>query len=111
VLLAGRSTSCLRAMPTRGFAFDLRLVASKAVKHAVLHGSSREPIELELRLLEDRAELKVRNGGSPVSMKALRAKRATRPGPEDRRRRHRHLVDRERPAGTEISARVSKRDE
>jgi DNA-binding transcriptional MerR regulator len=94
------------------FAFDLRLVASEAVKHAVLHGSSRERIELELRLLEDRAELKVRNGGSPVSLKALRAKRRDEG-------QGLKIVDavsdtwsiESDPSGTEISARVSKRDE
>jgi len=57
------------------FAFDLRLVATGAVKYAVLHGSSRKRVELELRLLEDRAELQVRNAGSPGSLKALRATR------------------------------------
>lgn len=93
------------------FAFDLRLVASESVKHAVLHGSSREPIELEVRLLDDRAELKVRSTGSPVSMKALRANRRDEG-------QGLKIVDavsdtwsiESHPSGTEIKASLSRKD-
>ena len=57
------------------FAFSLRLVASELVNNAVRHGSSRDPIHLELKLYRDRVELQVENSGSRLSIKSLRAKR------------------------------------
>ena len=57
------------------FAFYLRLVASELVKNAVLYGSPRDPIRLELRLFPDFAELRVQNGGKYLSMKGLRRRR------------------------------------
>jgi len=57
------------------FAFHLRLVASELVKNSVLYGSDREPIRLEIRLFQEFAELRVQNGGSPLSIKSLRTRR------------------------------------
>jgi signal transduction histidine kinase len=70
------------------------------------------PIELELRLLADRAELKVRSAGSPVSLKALRATRRD----EGQGLRILDAVSdtwsiESDPAGTEITARLSRRDD
>lgn len=58
------------------FAFYLRLVASELVKNAVLYGSPREPIRMELRLFPERAELRVSNSGVRLSMRKLRTRRA-----------------------------------
>lgn len=58
------------------FAFYLRLVASELVKNAVLYGSAREPIQMEMTLFEDSAELRVQNGGGKLSMKNLRTRRS-----------------------------------
>ncbi len=57
------------------FAFSLRLVASELVNNAVLHGSRREPIKMDLKLFRDGAELKVQNGGGRLTIKSLRSKR------------------------------------
>ena len=56
------------------FAFHLRLVASELVKNAVLYGSAREPIRMEMTLFRDSAELRVQNGGGKLSMKNLRTR-------------------------------------
>ncbi len=45
-------------------AFYLRLVASELVKNAVLYGSDREPIRMELKLFPDCVEMRVQNGGT-----------------------------------------------
>lgn len=57
------------------FAFHLRLVASELVKNAVLYGSGRDPIKLEMSLYPDAAELRVQNAGGRVRMKSLRTQR------------------------------------
>lgn len=57
------------------FAFYLRLVASELVKNAVLYGSSREPIRLEMSLYPNAAELRVQNAGSRLRVKSLRTQR------------------------------------
>jgi DNA-binding transcriptional MerR regulator len=57
------------------FAFSLRLVASELVTNAVQYGSSGEPIQLDLKLFGDRAELQVQNRGSRLRIKNLRTKR------------------------------------
>jgi transposase-like protein len=59
------------------FAFHLRLVASELVKNAFLYGSAHDPIRMETRLYPDRAELGVQNGGAPLSLRRLRARRRT----------------------------------
>ena len=51
------------------------LVASELVKNAVLYGTEREPIRLELQLFRDWADLCVQNGGGRISMKSLRTRR------------------------------------
>jgi anti-sigma regulatory factor (Ser/Thr protein kinase) len=56
-------------------AFNLRLVASELVANAVLYGPRDEPIELEIQLYCDCAELKVSNGGSRLRIKSLRSRR------------------------------------
>lgn len=57
------------------FAFSLRLVASELVNNAVLHGSTSQPIRMEVKLYSDRAELVVQNSGGCLSIKNLRTKR------------------------------------
>lgn len=57
------------------FAFNLRLVASELVKNAVLYGSKREPIRIEIQLFRDWAELRVQNAGGRLSIENLRARR------------------------------------
>jgi DNA-binding transcriptional MerR regulator len=61
--------------PDEDFAFSLRLVASELVKNAVLYGQSTEPIEVELHLYPEWADLKVRNAGGRLRMKSLRTRR------------------------------------
>src|SRR6202034_1377681 len=56
------------------FAFSLRLVASELVNNAVLYGSQRESIRIDLKLFPERAELLVQNGGGRLTMKNLRTK-------------------------------------
>jgi anti-sigma regulatory factor (Ser/Thr protein kinase) len=60
---------------TTEFAFYLRLVASELVNNAVLHGTTGHPIEVELQLFQDWADLIVQNGGARLSMKRLRRRR------------------------------------
>ena len=74
-LLVGRSMRCSRIPSDDRFAFYLRLTASELVKNAVLYGSEREPIHLDLKLFQDWAELRVQNGGARLSMKSLREQR------------------------------------
>jgi hypothetical protein len=57
------------------FAFYLRLVASELVKNAFLHGSSRHVIRMDAKLFPDAAELRVHNGGGPLTLKMLRRRR------------------------------------
>jgi DNA-binding transcriptional MerR regulator len=57
------------------FGFYLRLVASELVKNAVLYGSPREPIRLEMSLFPNAAELRVQNAGGRLRMKSLRTRR------------------------------------
>lgn len=75
-MLARRAIDALlgEAADTR-FAFSLRLVASELVNNAVLYGSRRESIRLDLKLFRERAELRVENGGGRLTMKNLRTKR------------------------------------
>jgi anti-sigma regulatory factor (Ser/Thr protein kinase) len=57
------------------FAFYLRLVASELVKNAVLYGSARDPIRLEMSLYPHAAELRVQNAGCRLRIKSLRTQR------------------------------------
>jgi len=57
------------------FAFNLRLIASELVKNAVLYGAGDEPVELELLLYPEWADLQVRNRGGRLRMKNLRRHR------------------------------------
>ena len=56
-------------------AFRLRLVASELVNNAVLYGTDRQPIRMELQLSDDWADLCVENGGRRLSLKRLRTRR------------------------------------
>jgi anti-sigma regulatory factor (Ser/Thr protein kinase) len=56
-------------------AFDARLVASELVKNAVIHGSGREPLQIDLALYPDWLELRVQNSGGRLTIKGLRRKR------------------------------------
>jgi len=58
--------------PTGAFAFNLRLVASELVKNAELYGADDQPVDLELQLYPEWADLWVRNGGRRLRMKNLR---------------------------------------
>lgn len=58
------------------FAFYLRLVVSELVKNAVLYGSPRDPIRMEIKLFPERAELLVSNSGVRLSLRKLRTRRA-----------------------------------
>lgn len=60
------------------FGFYARLVASELVSNAVVHGSDRDPILLELNLYADGVELTVQNAGARLRIKSLR--RRTQPG-------------------------------
>jgi anti-sigma regulatory factor (Ser/Thr protein kinase) len=57
------------------FAFNLRLVASELVNNAVVHGSSRDPILMDVRLYPDGAELELSNRGNRLRLRSLRARR------------------------------------
>jgi transposase-like protein len=57
------------------FAFNARLVASELVKNAVIHGSEREPLQIDLALHRDWLELRVQNSGGRLTIKGLRKKR------------------------------------
>jgi DNA-binding transcriptional MerR regulator len=59
----------------RQLAFLLRLLASELVTNAILYGSEREPIQIDMQLFADAAELEVRNRGSRLRLKKLRANR------------------------------------
>ncbi len=56
------------------FAFNLRLIASELVNNAVVHGQTRDPIELEAGLYAKWAELKIRNSGDRLQIKRLRSR-------------------------------------
>ncbi len=56
-------------------AFQLRLVASELVNNAVLYGTDREQIRMELELADGWADLCVENGGRRLSLKRLRTRR------------------------------------
>jgi DNA-binding transcriptional MerR regulator len=57
------------------FAFHLRLVANELVKNAVLYGSRRDPITLQLELYDDCAQMRVQNAGGRLSITRLRERR------------------------------------
>jgi anti-sigma regulatory factor (Ser/Thr protein kinase) len=60
---------------SKPFAFHLRLVANELVKNAVLYGSRRDPITLQLELYDDCAQMRVQNAGGRLSIKRLRERR------------------------------------
>jgi DNA-binding transcriptional MerR regulator len=55
--------------------FFLKLAASELVTNAVRHGSEGDPIDLEVVLADRYGELRVRNGGTPLSLRSLRERR------------------------------------
>jgi len=57
------------------FAFYVRLVATELVQNAVLYGSDREPIEIELKAFSDWVDLRVGNAGKRLTLKSLRSRR------------------------------------
>lgn len=57
------------------FAFNLRLIASELVKNAVVHSQTSDPVELEVQLYPEWAELQVRNTGGRIQIKSLRSRR------------------------------------
>jgi DNA-binding transcriptional MerR regulator len=57
------------------FAFNLRLIASELVKNAVVHGETKDPIEVEAQLWPEWVELTVRNTGGRLQIKSLRSRR------------------------------------
>jgi DNA-binding transcriptional MerR regulator len=57
------------------FAFYVRLVTTELVQNAVLYGSGREPIRIELTAFADWIDLRVANAGKRLSLKRLRSRR------------------------------------